>query len=79
VKGSIQSSAECIHLGCFIHIGSSGISAPFLVPFAEFLVPLWGVMYILDRSFCHGQVTISFSCLGSGVFRQGYFPNRKST
>jgi len=49
VKGSIQSSAECIHLGCFVHIGLSSISAPFLVPFAEFLVSLWGIMYILDR------------------------------
>ena len=28
---------------------------------------------------CHGQVTMSFIRLGSGVFRQGYFPNRKST
>jgi len=28
---------------------------------------------------CHSQVTVSFSCLGSGVFGQGYFPNRKST
>ena len=28
---------------------------------------------------CHSQVTMSFSHLGSGVFRQGYFPNRKST
>jgi len=28
---------------------------------------------------CHSQVTVSFSRLGSGVFRQGYFPIRKST
>jgi len=49
VKSSIQSSAECIHLSSFVHIGLSSISAPFLVPFAEFLVPLWGVMYALDR------------------------------
>jgi len=48
VKSSIQSSVECIHLGSFIHIGLSSISAPFLVPFAKFLVPLGGVMYILD-------------------------------
>jgi len=48
VKSSVQSSAECIHLGCFIHIGSSSISAPFLVPFAKFLVPLWCIMYVLD-------------------------------
>jgi len=49
VKSSIQSSAECIHLGSFVHIGSSSISAPFLIPFAEFPVSLGGVMYILDR------------------------------
>jgi len=49
VKGSIQSSAECIHLSSFVHISSSSISAPFLVPFAEFPVPLWGVMYTLDH------------------------------
>jgi len=49
VKSSIQSSAECVHLGSFIHVGSSSISAPFLIPFAEFPVPLWGVMNILDR------------------------------
>jgi len=48
VKSSIQSSAECIHLGSFVHIGLSSISAPFLVPFTEFSVPLGGVMYILD-------------------------------
>jgi len=30
-------------------------------------------------NWCHGQVTVSFSCLGSGVSGQGYFPNRKST
>jgi len=29
--------------------------------------------------FCHSQVTVSFSRLGSGAFRQGYFPIRKST
>jgi len=49
VKSSIQSSAECIHFSSFIHIGSPSISAPFLVPFAKFPVPLWGVMYTLDR------------------------------
>jgi len=49
VKGSIQSSAECIHFSSFVHISSSSISAPFLVPFAEFPVPLWGVMYALDH------------------------------
>ena len=31
------------------------------------------------KGWCHGQVTVSFCRLGSGVFRQGYFPNRKST
>jgi len=49
VKSSIQSSAECIHLGSFVHIGSPSVSAPFLIPFAEFPVPLWGIMYVLDR------------------------------
>jgi len=49
VESGIQSSAECIHLSSIIHVGSSGIFAPFLVPFTEFLVPLWSVMYILDR------------------------------
>jgi len=49
VKSSIQSSVECIHLSSFVHIGLSSISAPFLVPFAKFPVPLWGVMYVLDR------------------------------
>jgi len=49
VKGRVQSSAESIHLGGFVHIGSSSVSAPFLIPFAEFSVPLWSVMYILDR------------------------------
>jgi len=29
------------------------------------------------RSSCHGQVTVSFSCLSLGVFRQGYFLKRK--
>jgi len=29
--------------------------------------------------YCHSQVTVSFSHSSSGVFRQGYFPNRKST
>ena len=49
MKSSIQRSAEYIHLGSFIHIGLSSISAPFLVPFTKFPVSLWGVMYILDR------------------------------
>jgi len=49
VKSSIQSSSEHIHLGSFVHIGSPSISAPSLIPFAEFPVPLWGVMDILDR------------------------------
>jgi len=49
VKSSVESSAECIHLGSFVHIGLSGVSAPFLMPFAKFLVSLWGVMYILDH------------------------------
>jgi len=48
VKGSIQGSAERIHFSSFIYVGSSGIFAPFLVPFTEFLVSLWGVIYILD-------------------------------
>jgi len=48
VKSSIQSSVECIYLGSFVHIGLSSISAPFLIPFAEFPVSLRGVMYILD-------------------------------
>jgi len=47
------------------------------------------VVTVIDRSSvhkigirwccCHSQVTMSFSRLGSGVFGQGYFPNRKST
>jgi len=49
VKSRVQSSAESIHLGSFIHIGSPSVSAPFLIPFAEFPVPLWDVMNILDR------------------------------
>ena len=53
MKSSIQSSAECIHLSSFIHIGSSSISAPFLVPVAKFPVSLWSVMYILDRFILH--------------------------
>jgi len=48
VESSIQSSAEYIHFSSFIHIGSSGIFAPFLVPFTKFPVSLWSVMYILD-------------------------------
>jgi len=48
VKSHVQGSAESIHFGSFVHIGSPSISAPFLIPFAEFLVPLWGVMNILD-------------------------------
>ena len=49
VKSSIQSSAECVHFGSVIHVGSSSIFALFLVPFTEFPVSLWSIMYILDR------------------------------
>jgi len=49
VKSSVQGSAEHVHFSSFVHISSSGISAPFLVPFTKFPVPLWGVMYILDH------------------------------
>jgi len=38
---------------------------------------IWNQMF--HNTVCHGQVTVSFNRLGSGVFRQGYFPNRKST
>jgi len=53
VESGIQSSVECIHLSSIIHIGSSGIFAPFLVPFTKFLVPLRSVMYILNRFILH--------------------------
>jgi len=49
MKSRVQSSAESIHLGSFVHIGSPSILAPFLIPFAEFPVPLWGIMNILDH------------------------------
>jgi len=53
VKSGIQGSVECIHLSSVIHVSSSGIFAPFLVPFTELPVSLWGVMYILDHFILH--------------------------
>jgi len=53
VKSGIQSSVECVHFSSVIHVGSSGIFAPFLVPFTKFLVSLQSVMYILNCFILH--------------------------
>jgi len=68
VKSCVQSPAESIHLGSFVHIGSSSISAPFLVPLAEFSVSLWGVMYILDHFILRFQGNeLGFKCISKIV------------
>jgi len=68
VKSCVQGSAESIHLGSFVHIGSPSISAPFLIPFAKFSVPLWGVMYILDRFIlCFRGNKLGFKCISKIV------------
>jgi len=71
--------------GCFgremvAHLrDDTGVNDPGIGASLICLLSCPGSLFVSVMSSCHGQVTMSFSRLGSGVFRQGYFPNRKST